>query len=472
MPRLRSKTRRHGSGSQILSAAALIAILLPLASWALLEKWWGGEEATKGPLTCTVRSATFLHEVSQKGTIECANNVEVKSEADAKGFYTTKIQEVVPEGTHVEPGDFLMRLDSSPLEELLVARTIESNGMEASLVKADAAAATAQILLDEYTDGLFPQSQQVLSNQFDTAQEMFRQAKQTLGFSKSMYRQGFVTRLTVEADEYSSERAEMELKQAETKLKIHEKYTRKMKLMKLRGNLAVTKAAAQYRRYVYEVALEELDHIREQIGKCEITAPVSGNVVYANIEHDGKSFLIEPGGVVWEHRVVFRLPNSSEMQVKVEIPEDKVALVQPGQPTRVLCEAFPDIELKGRVERVNEFASPVSFWGSQAKVYETLVTIDTESTNAAGIDMRPGLSAEVFIQVDRREEQRMLPFQAVLKQGRKRFCITHDRRGFHAREVKIGRSNGKFVIVEEGLGENEQVVLGAANYRKEVTLPE
>ncbi len=455
----------------MLSAAVLIAIVLPLAAWAFLDDWWNGD-VTKGPFLCPVRTDTFIHEISQKGTIDCASNVEVKSEADAKGFYTTKIVEVVPEGTYVEPGDFLMSLDSSPLEDLLLLRTIECNGMEADLVKADAAEETAHIELKEYVDGLFPQQHELLGNQLDKAKEELRQATQTLDSSEAMYRMGFVTDLTLEADRFATERAKVDLEQAQTKLNVLEQYSRKMRLQQLEAKQAVAKAAARYRRHVHEVAVKELVHIKEQIEKCVITAPASGHVVYANIEHDGQKLLIEPGATVWEHRVVFRLPNSEEMQVKVMIPEEKVAMVKPGQPVRVQCEAFPGVELSGEVKHVNEFASPVNWWGSGVKVYETLVTIHTESTKAAGIDMRPGLSAEVFIQLDRREEQLMLPFQAVLKQGRKRFCITRDRLGFQAREIKVGPSNGKFVVVREGVEANEQVVLGAATYRKEVTLPE
>ena len=124
------------------------------------------------------------------------------------------------------------------------------------------------------------------------------------------------------------------------------------------------------------------------------------------------------------------------------------------------------------MKRVNQFASPTNWWGPQTKVYETLVAIDTAFMKEAGIDLRPGLSAEVFIEVDRQEEQLQVPFQAILKHGRKRFCLTHDRDGFHARPVKTGPSNGRFVIVTEGVEKNERVVLGASAYRKKVTLPE
>lgn len=472
MPRLRQKTRRHGSGAHILSVTALLAILLPLGAWLFLEKWWGSGEEAQGPLTCTVRSTIFLHEISQKGTVECASNVDVKNEADAIGFHTTTVLEMVPEGTYVEPGDFLARLDSSPLEELLVQRTIQCNERGANLVKADAAAATAQIKLDEYINGLFPKNQQLLSNNLARAKEEFRQAEQTLGFSEAMYRQGFVTRMEVEADQYSSERAEMELKQAETKLAVLENFKKKKELNTLQAALAVAEANAQYRRHVYDLAVKELDHIAEQIDKCLITAPAAGSVVYATQESRGQRTTLELGATVREHQLLFRLPNSDQMQVKVQIPEDKVALVELGQPARIQCEAFPNVELKGEVKRVNQYASPTNWWGPQTKVYETLVAIDTAFMKEAGVDLRPGLSAEVFIEVDRQEEQLQVPFQAVLKHGRKRFCLTHDRDGFHARPVKIGESNGRFVIITEGLEENERVVLGASAYRKKVTLPE
>ncbi len=472
MARNRRASRRYGSGTHVLSAVTVLTIALPLAAWIFAERWWNGADSPDGPLTCRVRCETFVHEVSQKGTIECASNVEVDNEVDAKGFYATTILEIVPEGTRVEPGDFLMRLDSGPLEDLLVQRTIEYNEREASLVKAEAGCETAEIRLDEYLNGLFPQKYQILGNLVDVAQEAVRKAEQTLGFSTAMYRQGFLTRMAVEADRYSAEEAKMELKQAETKLTVLQDFTRKKQLGSLKAELAVAEANVRYCRHVRDLALKELDHIKEQIRKCLITAPATGSVVYATYDLRGEQKVLEPGVTVWEHQLLFRLPNSSQMQVVVHIPEDKVAMVQPGKTARITCEAFPNVQLTGRVKRVNEFASPTEWWGPGTKVYETEVTIDTESVKAAGVGLRPGLSAEVFIEIDRREQQLLVPFQAILKDGTRRFCLTYDRHGFQAHEIELGPSNGKFVIVRSGLDADQRVVLGAANFRKEVTLPE
>ncbi len=48
----------------------------------------------------------------------------------------------------------------------------------------------------------------------------------------------------------------------------------------------------------------------------------------------------------------------------------------------------------------------------------------------------------------------------------RQYCITRDHKGFQAREVTLGGTNGKYVVVNAGLEEDERVVLGAENYRR------
>lgn len=49
---------------------------------------------------------------------------------------------------------------------------------------------------------------------------MLRRAEHTLSLTQSMYRQGFVTRMSLEADRYAAEQAKIELEKAETKLNV------------------------------------------------------------------------------------------------------------------------------------------------------------------------------------------------------------------------------------------------------------
>ena len=471
MARIGREVRRHGAASQLLLVIATVTIALPLLSWALLENWWGGAESG-GPLMCTPIQGTFTHEITQSGTIESASNVEVKCEVEARGFRYTNILEAVEEGTHVEKGDFLIQLDSSPLEQLLTKQTIRCNEQEAALIRTEAWLQTSKFNLKEYVDGLLPQDRQELGNALDRAKEKLRQATQTLGYSKAMYRQGFVTRMSLEADEFAAQKAQVEFEAAKTKVDVLENYKSKKRLNDLESYLAVAEASVKWRRHVYNLTLKELDNIKDQIEKCTITAPSDGQVVHANLHHNGHSHMIEPGAFVWRNRVLIRLPNSTEMHVKAHIPEAKVVRIHEGQKVRIQCEAFPGAELSGSIEVVEEFPSPTQWWGPQMKCYETTISIDRDSIENASVDLRPGLTAEVTIEIDEQTERMMVPFQAVLKHGQKSYCLTHDRKGFHAHPVKTGATNGKFVVIHEGVEEDQELVLGAGNYKKEVDLPD
>ncbi len=250
-----------------------------------------------------------------------------------------------------------------------------------------------------------------------------------------------------------------------------ENFRSKKRLNDLESSLAVAEASVRWRRHVLDLSLKELKKIEQQIGNCRVTAPTAGQVVYAHIHHNGHSHLIEPGAFVWRDRVLILLPNSAEMHVKVQIPEIKVAHVRSGQKVRIRFEAFPGAELIGKVRLVDEFPSPTGYWGPQIKSYETTISIDRSSIQAASLDLRPGLTAELFIEVDEQAQRMMVPSQAVLKHGAKSYCITHGRRGFQAHEVKTGGTNGKYVVIREGLEEGQAIVLGASKYCKEVELP-
>ena len=450
---------------------ATATIALPLLGWVLLENWWGGS-TSDGPLTCTPIRGTFTHELVQKGTVESASNVEVKCEVEARGFYFTNILEAVPEGTHVEKGDFLIQLDSSPLEELLVKQKIRCNEQKAYLIKAESWLQTCKFNLEEYVEGLLPQDRLELVNALARAREKLRKATKTLENSRAMYRQGFVTRMALEADEFAAQQAKVEFDTAKTKVDVLENYKSKKRLKNLESYLAVAEANVKWRQHVYELTLKELDNIKDQIRKCRITAPSAGQVVHANIHHNGHSHLIEPGQFVWRRRVLVRLPNSDEMQVKVHVPEAKIVQVHEGQKVRIRCEAYPEEELAGRIERVEEFPSETPWWGPQMKCYETTVSIDQDSLDDISIELRPGLTADITIEIDEQIEQMMVPFQAILKHGKRTYCLRHDRKGFHTIPVTTGATNGKFVVIREGLEEGQEIVLGAGNYRKEVDLPD
>ena len=87
-------------------------------------------------------------------------------------------------------------------------------------------------------------------------------------------------------------------------------------------------------------------------------------------------------------------------------------------------------------------------------------------------DLRPGLSAEVRIGVQRLDRALQVPCQAVFRHGEKSYCLRVRGSRIQPCELSLGPTNGTTVVVRGGLEEGQEVILAAAAHRDEVALPE
>ncbi len=444
----------------VLAAGAVAWSMFPGISWS---------EKEAGPLTYRVEQGEFVHDITERGELQSASNVEIRCEVQARNSAGTTILEVIPEGTYVEEGQILVRLDDSALKTEETQQQIACNASEASMIQSRNAYETAKIAKQEYLDGKYLQERQTIEGEILVAQEEARRAKQFIDYSKMLFSKGYVTKLQLEADEFALEKAEMSKKTAETKLRVLEDFTKQKMLTQLDSDIKTAEAKLKSDEHSHRLDLEKLELIRTQIAKCVIRAPCPGQVVYANDaeRRGGSEIVIQEGTQVRERQVLIRLPDPKRMQVKAKINEAKIALVATGMAASIRLDAFPDRELTGTVEKVSEYPAATSWFNSSIKEYETLVRIHN-----AVEGMRPGLTAEVKIRVAHLTKVLQVPVQAVLEQGEKHYCLLYKAGRWEAREVEIGPTNDKYVVIRSGLNEGEEVVLGAAAYRDKVRLPD
>ena len=217
------------------------------------------------------------------------------------------------------------------------------------------------------------------------------------------------------------EKAQSDLSGASFKLTALQEFTLKKEEKRLDTDIGTAKSKVATEKSKQAIEEKKLREIQSQIDKCTIRAPTAGQVVYANTysSRGGSSeFVVEPGAPVREQQSILRLPDAANMQVKAKVNESRITLVKQGMPVVIRCEALDGETLSGEVTKVNQYAEPTSYFGSPIKVYSTFIKIIDPPP-----EVRTGLTAQVSIQVDRRENVLQIPIQAVVEHGGKHYCL-------------------------------------------------
>jgi HlyD family secretion protein len=424
--------------------------------------------ASQGPLTATVASRPFVEEVVERGEVASSENVEIRCMVQSKSALGTAIIEIVPEGTYVEKGDFLVKLDDSALQAELVQQRITCHTARALLTEARAEFEAADLAFKEYESGTFKQELGVVESERFVAQENLRRAEEYLRYSMKLASRGYVTEVQLEADRFAVEKARKEFDNATTKLDVLHRFTKVKTINRLKASVETAGAKLQSRENSNQLEEERLKNLESQLQFCVITAPTSGQVVYANPVGVDRDPLIAEGKLVRERQIIIRLPDPRRMQVMARINESRIDRVKIGMPARIQLDAFPNRPMWGTVRAISEYPLPPSSVYSTIKEYAAEISIDDPQKG-----VRTGMTAQVAVEVKRVDQALQVPVQAVLERGKKFFCILSDPEGSRIlRKVSVDSSNGQNVIIKDGLALGEEVLLAPHNYESEVTFPE
>lgn len=415
------------------------------------------------------RIGDFAHDVVDRGEVESSANVDVVCEVQSQNAEGVRIIEIVPEGSIVNAGDFLVKLDDAKLRTDRAAQQIAVNTAAAASSQAQNELDAFLIARREYELGTFKQEEAKLESELLVAEENIRRSESTLKYSRRMVRKGYIDGSKLEADEFAVEKYRKEREVAKIKLDVLRDYTKEKTLKKHESDIKTAEAKVKSERAKHQIELEKLDQIESQLKKCVITAPRDGQVVYAQREpwRSTGDDTIRAGTRVREQQVIIRLPDPTKMQVKARVSEARVDRVKPGMNVEIALDALPSLKLKGRVKTVNPYPSNDNWFNSNVKEYATYVEIF-----APPAALRPGMSAQVSIRVETISDVLQVPVQAVVERGRKFYCLVREPTDkLVAREVLIGSTNEKFLVVREGLGEGQEVLMNPRAHLEEVGLP-
>ncbi len=251
------------------------------------------------------------------------------------------------------------------------------------------------------------------------------------------------TQNDLEAERIGVKQAELKLATAVEELKVLKEYDYNRRIEELKANAqefkrelertqikcdaAVVQAKEDIKAKTLTAEAEKsaLDRWKRQIDVCTIRAPQDGEVVYANLQNSSRGGsspeTITEGAQVRERQAIINLPDITRMKVDCRIHESQIAAVRRDLPARIRIEAFPDTFFNGMVTEVSSVPMSGRWPQMDLREYETEIKL-TDSVEVLKT-LRPGLTAQVEILVDNRDDVLQIPVQSVVAIGGRTFAF-------------------------------------------------
>lgn len=426
----------------IAAATAVVAVTL----FVYLTRAGADDE-----MVATVTRGELTAKLTSSGTLKPIQSITYRSPIPGRDV---EIRELAPEGSRVNTGDLLVRLDTTDLEVELARVRQEHRQTQMDLQVAEGELEEASAEVKAVAEGEGALTVEEARSSLLRAQKKAERLRQEYEHLKPLLEKGFITRDELARTEDALEEAEEELILARrrTEIVVQLTHPREQK----RAALALAQRSAQLshartRAAETQLRLETLERLIEG---CTIRARGPGLVVYEENLNSNPRRKLRIGDRVFATQGIVTIPEVNRMQVEASISESEVHRVKAGQIAEVRVEAFPDLKLTGKVTRVGTLASASVTRPFDDKRFDLIITLDPTTA-----DLRPEMTIRADVIVGSRTGVLMVPVTAVFNNQGTRVVYLPGATGTEMRPVEIGESNDRLVEIVAGLNEGDRVSL-------------
>ncbi|MFP4366869.1 MAG: efflux RND transporter periplasmic adaptor subunit [Bacteroidales bacterium] len=394
----------------IITTGIIGALVLGIIIYAL-----AGEKDNIAMLDVPVARGDFEVLVTVTGELQAERSEQIMGPAELRSrnlrIGNIRIQDLIPEGTVVDSGDYVALLDRSESDNAL-------KDMEDALERAEAQYTRTQldttITLSNLRDELINLEYTVEERRLTLEQSQFEPPA------------------TIRQAEISLDRAERGLEQAK------ENYQLRIQQANEDMNEAAIDLAQQRRRH--QEMLSVLD-------KFTIHAPKPGMVIYHR-EWNGQRRTVGSNISPWDLTVA-TLPDLSSMLSRTYVNEIDVSKILAGQQVRIGVDAFPERQYSGEIISVANVGEQMT--NTDAKVFEVQIRL-----NEYDPILRPAMTTSNVIVTKTFDDVMYVPLEAINLTDSIPYVYKKD----GTRQIVVlGDANDNNVIVEQGLAENERIYL-------------
>lgn len=364
-----------------------------------------------------VTKGLFKIEVTTAGELDAKNSIEIMGPNGLRRaqIWNVKIDHIVDEGTVVDSGGYIARLDQSELGDKIQKEQTD-----------------LQQTMSQYTQATL-----------DTALELRKARDELINLKYDIEEKEIILNQSQFEPPAEIKKAEINVEKAN---RAYNQAVENYRLQKEKSIAVVDEAAAKMMD-----DKNQLNFLQELALSFTVTAPEPGMVIYRRSwrgQKQGVGSTLSP----WDP-VVAKLPDLSKMVSKTFINEVDINTVKVDQKVEIGLDAFPEKKFTGSVIEVANVGEQKP--NSDAKVFQLLIEIHESDTT-----LRPGMTTSNTIISDEIEDVLFVPVEALHSQGDSiSFVYKKDGLGTIKQEVFLGESNSDEVIITKGLDENDVVYL-------------
>jgi HlyD family secretion protein len=393
-----------------------IIILLVSAVLLISLIWYFSASPDTGVnvVAAKVETGKFVIDVTTTGELDARSSEKIMGPnqgrlRDAR-IWQLLIDDIVPDGTVVDSGDWVATLNRSDLENKIKDQELEVEKLQTQLLK----------------------------TQLDTTMTLRSARDELINMKFAVEEKKIVVDQSIYEPPATQRQAQIDLEQTTRNYNQSvENYT--LKYQKAKAEMKEVKANLQK-------AQNELDAFNELRNEFVVRAPKAGMVNYKK-GWDGKKQGIGSQINTWDG-VVATLPNLSAMNSITYVNEIDISKVAVGQKAEIEVDAFPGKKFTGEVVEVANMGEQLQ--NSNAKVFEVLIHVD-------GYDsiLRPSMTTKNRIITEVLDSVNFLPIEAVNSNDSVTFVFTKNSR----QQIIPGKSNESQIIILEGLNKGDEVYL-------------
>jgi HlyD family secretion protein len=192
---------------------------------------------------------------------------------------------------------------------------------------------------------------------------------------------------------------------------------------------------------------------QQQLAFTRIVAPFEGTIQTVATQTNDPLRSLQSGDAVTEGQSLFTIAGGEGFIVKAEVDEQDVINVKRGQRVNITGQDFPGKTIVGHVADIAPVATKSTDPSSTAKEVLTTIALD-----ASPSFLRDGMSADVDILTTYIPHAIVVPNDAIVKEGSRRFVYVVASGVAHKRAVRVGKVSDTQTQVLTGLAPGEVIV--------------